>query len=83
MERVLYNNNCGKLGNNFPGYCIFLLNYHDKNKRETTNESRRRDALDTFKVMYSSYAVRIQLSVKTIHAQIVAPVLVSDNLAAI
>lgn len=33
--------------------------------------------------MYSSYAVRIQLSVKTIRAQIVAPVLVSDNLAAI
>ena len=33
--------------------------------------------------MYSSYAPRIQLSVKSIHAQIVAPVLVSDNLATI
>lgn len=80
---MLHNNNCDKLKNNFPVYCIVLLNYYDKNKKGTTNESGHRDALGTFKVMYSSYVPRIQLSVKSIHAQIVAPVLVSDNLATI
>lgn len=43
--------------NKLPGYCIFLLNYHGKNKKETTNESEQGDALDAFKVLCSSYAV--------------------------
>lgn len=80
---VLYNNNCDKLKNNFLVYYIFLLNYYEKDKKETANESGHIDALCAFKVIYSSYAPQIQLSVKGIHAQIVASVLVSDNLATI
>lgn len=57
---------------------FFLITMTKINK--TTNESGHRDALDVFKVLCSSYALWIQLSVNTIPAQIVAPMF--DNLAA-
>lgn len=72
-----------KQKNTLQVYSIFLPNYCDENKKEATNESGHRALLFTFKGMCSSYAPPIPLLVKCIHAQTLALVLVSDNLASI